>query len=324
MPIPLRCKIFRPLMAVFAAAIAAHGPAQAQTYPQKPIRLLTAEVGGSADFSARTLARALSASLGQQVVVDNRPSGVIPPDIVAKAQPDGYTLLLYSNGVWTLPLMQAAPYDALTAFAPVSLTTRSPNFVVVHTSVAAQSIRELIALARAKPGQLNYGSGAPGAATHLAGELFKRMAGVEITRIPYKGGGPALSALLGGQVQVMFPTAASVSPHVKAGRLRALAVTGAQPSPLFPEIPTVAASGVPGYVAEQYIGVFAPAKTPVAIINLLNRELINAVRLPDTRERFANAGVEPVGTTPQEFAAAIKADIARMIVVIKSTGITAE
>ena len=286
--------------------------------------MLTAEVGGSADFSARTLARVLSVSLGQQVVVDNRPSGVIPPDIVAKAQPDGYTLLLYSNGVWTLPLMQAAPYDPQTSFAPICLTNRSPNFVVVHASVAAQSIRELIALAKAKPGQLNYGSGAPGAATHLAGELFKRMAGVDITRIPYKGGGPALSALLGGQVQVMFPTAASVSPHVKAGRLRALAVTGAQPSPLFPEIPTVAASGVPGYVAEQYIGVFAPAKTPAAVVNLLNRALVAAVRQADTVERFANAGVETVGTTPQEFAAVIKADAARMVKVIQATGITAE
>jgi tripartite-type tricarboxylate transporter receptor subunit TctC len=298
--------------------------AGAQPYPHKPIRLVTAEVGGSADFSARTLAQALSASLGQQVVVDNRPSGVIPPDLVAKAQPDGYTLLLYSNGMWTLPLMQAAPYDPQAAFAPVSLTSRSPNFVVVHTTVAAQSIRELIALAKAKPGHLNYGSGAPGAATHLAGELFKAMAAVDIVRIPYKGGGPALAALLGGQVQVMFPTAASVSPHVKAGRLRALAVTSAQPSALFPDIPTVTASGLPGYVAEQNIGVFAPAKTPAAVIERLQREVNAAVRRPEVRERFANAGVEPVGTTPGEFSAVITADIARMKQLIQSTGIRAE
>jgi tripartite-type tricarboxylate transporter receptor subunit TctC len=316
----------RRTIALFATLFAAlaSGAADAQPYPHKPIRMLTAEVGGSADFSARTLAQVLSVSLAQQVVVDNRPSGVIPPDIVAKAQPDGYTLLLYSNGVWTLPLMQAAPYDALTAFAPVSLTSRSPNFVVVHPSVAAHSIRELVALAKAKPGQLNYGSGAPGAATHLAGELFKSMAGVDIVRIPYKGGGPALSALLGGQVQVMFPTAASVSPHVRTGRLRALAVTSAQPSPLFPDVPTVTASGVPGYVAEQNIGVFAPAKTPAAIVELLYREILGAVRKPEVKERFANAGVEPVGTTPQEFATVIKADVARMTILIKSSGIRAE
>ncbi len=309
---------------VALAAALAGAAAGAQPYPHKPVRLLTAEVGGSADFSARTLAQALSASFGQQVVVDNRPSGVIPPDIVAKAQPDGYTLLLYSNGMWTLPLMQAAPYDPQAAFAPVSLTSRSPNFVVVHTSVAVQSIRELIALAKAKPGQLNYGSGAPGAATHLAGELFKSMAGVDLVRIPYKGGGPALSALLGGQVQVMFPTAASVSPHVKAGRLRALAVTSAQPSPLFPDIPTVTASGVPGYVAEQNIGVFAPAHTPAAVIERLHREIVTALRRPELRERFANAGVEPVGTTPQEFAAVIAADMVRMAKLLQSTGIRAE
>jgi tripartite-type tricarboxylate transporter receptor subunit TctC len=316
----------RRTIALFATLFAAlaSGAADAQPYPHKPIRMLTAEVGGSADFSARTLAQVLSVSLAQQVVVDNRPSGVIPPDIVAKAQPDGYTLLLYSNGVWTLPLMQAAPYDALTAFAPVSLTSRSPNFVVVHPSVAAHSIRELVALAKAKPGQLNYGSGAPGAATHLAGELFKSMAGVDIVRIPYKGGGPALSALLGGQVQVMFPTAASVSPHVRTGRLRALAVTSAQPSPLFPDVPTVTASGVPGYVAEQNIGVFAPAKTPAAIVELLYREILGAVRKPEVKERFANAGVEPVGTTPQEFAAVIKADVARMTILIRKSGIRAE
>jgi tripartite-type tricarboxylate transporter receptor subunit TctC len=311
------------LFATLFAALAS-GAANAQTYPHKPIRMLTAEVGGSADFSARTLAQALSASLGQQVVVDNRPSGVIPPDIVAKAQPDGYTLLLYSNGVWTLPLMQAAPYDAVTAFAPVSLTSRSPNFIVVHPTVAANSIRELVALAKAKPGQFNYGSGAPGAATHLAGELFKSMAGVDIVRIPYKGGGPALSALLGGQVQVMFPTAASVSPHVRSGRLRALAVTSAQPSPLFPDVPTVTASGVPGYVAEQNIGVFAPAKTPAAIVELLYREILGAVRRSEVKERFANAGVEPVGTTPREFAAVIKADVARMTILIRKSGIRAE
>jgi tripartite-type tricarboxylate transporter receptor subunit TctC len=316
----------RRAIALFAALFAAlaSGAADAQPYPHKPIRMLTAEAGGSADFSARTLAQALSVSLGQQVVVDNRPSGVIPPDIVAKAQPDGYTLLLYSNGVWTLPLMQAAPYDAVTAFAPVSLTSRSPNFVVVHPTVAANSIRELVALAKAKPGRLNYGSGAPGAATHLAGELFKSMAGVDIVRIPYKGGGPALSALLGGQVQVMFPTAASVSPHVRSGRLRALAVTSAQPSPLFPDVPTVTASGVPGYVAEQNIGVFAPAKTPAAIVELLYREILGAVRRPEVKERFANAGVEPVGTTPREFAAVIKADVARMTILIRKSGIRAE
>ena len=314
-----------PKVLIVAGAMIFFAPsALGQPYPHKPIRMLTAEVGGSADFTARTLALALSATLGQQVIVDNRASGVIPGDIVAKAPPDGYTLLLYSNGVWTLPLLQHAPYDPVKDFAPIALTSRSPNFLVVHPSVPANTVRELIALARARPGQLNYGSGATGAATQLAGELFKSMAGVNIVRIPYKGGGPALNALLGGQVQLMFPTAASVAPHVKSGRLKALAVTSAQPSPLFPDVPTVAASGVPGYEAVQNIGVFAPAKTPAAIITRLSREIIEVVARPDVKERFMNAGVETVGTTPQELTAVIKADMARMAKLIKATGIRGE
>jgi tripartite-type tricarboxylate transporter receptor subunit TctC len=216
------------------------------------------------------------------------------------------------------------PYDPVRDFAPVTQVANVPNVLVVHPALPANSVKELIALAKAKPGTLNFASGSNGSAGHLAGELFKSMAGVDIVRVPYKGGGPALLALLGGQVQVMFPTAASVSPHVKSGRLRALAVTSAQPSLLFPDVPTVAASGVPGYVAEQNIGVFAPAKTPAAIIDRIYREIVAVLGKPEVRERFGNAGVEPVGTAPQEFAAVIKTDIARMTALIRSSGIRAD
>jgi tripartite-type tricarboxylate transporter receptor subunit TctC len=313
-------------MWMFPAALVILGATavSSQPYPNKPVRVVTAEVGGAADIALRIITPALSGSLGQPVIVENRISGVIPADTVAKAQPDGYTLLLYSNGVWILPLMQKAPYDPVRDYAPLTLTMRSPSFLVAHPTLAVNSVRELIALAKARPGQLNYGSGGTGGAGHLAAELFKAMANVDIVRIPYKGGGPALNDLLGGQIQLGFLSSASVSPHMKTGKLKTLASTGAQPFALFPEVPTIAASGLPGYESEQLLGMFAPAKTPVAIVNRLNQEIVQTLNRAEVRERLSNIGVETGGNTPAQFAAMIKSEIARMGKVIRDAGIRAD
>ena len=289
-------------------------------YPVKPLRLVTAEVGGGSDFVARLIAVPLSANLGQQVIVDDRPS--IAPEIVAKAQPDGYTLLLYGSALWTLPLMRKrVAYDAVRDFAAVSLVARTPNILVVHAGVAVHSVPELIALAQAKPGQLNYASGAAGSPNHIAGELFKALARIDIVRIPYKGSGPALNALIGGQVELAFAPAASAMLHVRNGRLRALGVTSAEPSALAPGVPTVAAGGLPGYESVANYGVFAPAGISAALVSRLNKEIVLVVKRPDIRERFLNAGSEAVGSTALALAAARNADMAQVSKVIKEAGI---
>ena len=305
--------------------VAGAGAAAAQPYPHKPVRMVTAEVGAGGDFVARMMSPGLSDSFGQQVIVDNRGgSGVIPIDIVAKAAPDGYTLLVFSSAFWTLPFLQNVPYHPVNDFAPITLATMTPLLLVVHPALPVKSIKELIAVAKAKPGTLNYASGISGSATHLPAELFKAMAGVDIVRVAYKGGGPALNAIIGGEVQVMFATASGAGPQVKAGRLRALAVTSAQPSTLFPELPTVAASGLPGYDAASTMCVFAPARTPAALIQQLNREMVRVLTKPEVKERFLRAGSEVVAGTPAQLAAAMKADRAIMEKVIKDAGIRAQ
>ena len=310
------------LVAVSACCIA--GTTPAQTYPYKPVRIVTSEVGGSADFQSRLIGHGIAAALGQQVIVENRGGGVIPGDTVAKALPDGYTLLYTGSAHWLLPLMRDnVPYDPVKDFAPITLPVRAPNLLVVHPSVPAQSVRELIALAKAKPGALNYGSGAPGSSSHLAPELFKAMAGVDIVHIPYKGTGPAINDLLGGQLQMMFPNAAAVMPHVKAGRLRALGVSSAQPSPLAPGVPTVSA-GLPGFESVSNLGIFAPARTPAAVIRRLNQEVVRYLQTAEAKERMLNAGVETVGSTPEQLAAVVNAEMARMGRIIKSVGIRAD
>jgi tripartite-type tricarboxylate transporter receptor subunit TctC len=294
-----------------------------QDYPNKPIRIITADPGGSNDFLSRVIAQGISEPMGQQVIVDNRASAVVA-GMVAKSMPDGYTLLVTTGIVWILPFLQATSYDPVKDLAPITLAVSSPNILVVHPGVAVNSVKELIALAKAKPGELNYGSGATGSTSHLAAELFKAMAGVNIVRIPYKGAGPAVNGLIGGQVQLMIATSGSVAPHIKSGRLKALAVTSVQPSEIFPGLPTVGASGLPGYDAASMIGVFAPAKTPMAIVNRLNLEIVKTVNRPDAKAKLFNAGMEIVGSSPAQSAAAIKADMARMGKVIKDAGIHAE
>jgi tripartite-type tricarboxylate transporter receptor subunit TctC len=301
------------------------GVASGQNYPNKPVRIVTAEVGAAGDFVARMVAPGLSESWGQQVIVENRGgSGVIPIEMVAKAQPDGYTLLVFGSALWLLPFIQNVSYNPLRDFSPITLAASTPLLVVVHPSLPVKSIQELITFARAKPGELNYASGIAGSATHLPAELFKAMAGVNIVRVAYKGGGPALNAILGGEVQVMFATSSGAAPHVNSGRLRALAVTSAQPSALFPDLPTVTASGLPGYDAASTMCIFAPARTPAALIDRLNREIVRILNRADVKERFIRGGSEVVAGLPEQLAATMKADMTRMGKVIKDAGIRAE
>ena len=301
-------------------------PVFGQPYPNKPIRMVTYEAGGSGDTVARLIAQELSAALGQQVIIDNRggAGGAIAIETVAKAPPDGYTLLHYGNGLWLLPLLRDnMPWDPVRDFLPITLTHRSAIILVVNPSLAAKSVNELIALAKARPGALNYGSSGAGSTGHLAGELFKAMAGVNMVHIAYKGTAQALTAVVGGEIQLEFASVAATAPHIKAGRLRALAVTSAQPSALAPDLPTVAAT-LPGFESAGMTGMFAPAKTPAAIINRLNQELVQVLNRADVKEKVFNAGAEIGGNSPQQFAAAIKSEMGRLGKVIKDAGIRVE
>jgi tripartite-type tricarboxylate transporter receptor subunit TctC len=301
--------------------------AGAQDYPLRTVRIVTAEAGGSNDIATRIIAQPLGTALGQQFIVENmgQASGVIAAQTVAKASPDGYTLILYGASLWLLPFFRDnPPFDLARDFAPVIWTNRGPNLMVVHPSLPVKTVRELIVLARARPGALNYGSSSLGAANHLAAELFKTMARVDIVHIPYKGTSPALNDVIGGQLQVMFPNAPSAGPHVRSGKLRGLAITSAQPSPLFPELPTVAATGLPGYEAVSIYGVFAPAKTPPAIVAKLNAEIGRILSRAEVKERFAGIGVETVGGTPGEFSAVVQSETMKWGKVIRDAGIRAE
>ncbi|MGZ8262613.1 MAG: tripartite tricarboxylate transporter substrate binding protein, partial [Burkholderiales bacterium] len=297
---------------------------QAQAYPSKPVRMITTQPGGAVDLVARLIAQRLGDSIGQPVIVESRGGGLVAIDLVAKAQPDGYTLLFYGSTVWMAPLLQRVTWDPVKDFAPITLAMSYPNLLVVHPSLPAKSVRELIALARARPGELNFGSGSIGASTHLAAELFKAMTGAPIAGIPYKSGAAAMVALVSGEVQLMFSTVGLVAQYVKTGRLRALAVTSAKPSPLAPGLPTVAAAGVPGYESVSHVGLFAPAQTPATVIQRLNRETVAALRRPELREQIANAAAEAIGSSPEEFAEAIRQETARWTKVIKDTGMRAQ
>ena len=321
MPRVLACMFFVGVTVLGADRVSAQG------YPNKPIRIVTSQPGGGTDFVARLIAQGISGPLGQPVIVDNRGggSGAVAGEIVAKAQPDGYTLLSYGPAIWIMPLLRSnVPYDPVKDFSPISLTDSSPNVLVVYPTVPAKSVKELIALAKSKPGALNYARAAAGGPTHLSAELFKAMAGVDIVPIAFRGGGPAVIGMLGGQCcQLMFATAASVTAHVKSGKLRALAVTSAQPSALFPGMPTVAAT-LPGFKSELINGIFATAGTPAAVINRLNREIVQFLNRADVKERFFKAGVEIVGSSPQQLGATIKSELATWGKVIKNAGIRDE
>ena len=294
-----------------------------QAYPVRPVRLVTNDPGAGLDFTARLLAQGLTPNLGQQVIVENRGGGggAIAAELVARATPDGHTLLWHNNGIWTLPLLKTVSYDPLRDLATITQGTLSPNILVVHPAVAAKSVGELLALARAKPDTLNFVSGGPGAPTHLAAELFKAMANIRIVHIPYKGSGPALNALLGGEGHMMFTVSNGGLPHIRSGRLRALAVTSAQASMLLPGVPTVSESGVPGYESATIHGLFAPAKTPPALIARVHQEVVRVLSRADVKEKFRGLASETVGSTPAQFTAVIRADIARLSKLIKDAGI---
>lgn len=290
-----------------------------QAYPSRPVRIVTSEPGGGNDILARIVAEGLTNSLPQRAIVDNR--GIVAVEIAAKAAPDGHTLVVYGATIWLMPLLRdKVAWDPLKDFTPVTLAVQLPNILVVHPSLPVKSVRELIALAKAKPGELNYAAGTIGVSPHLAGELFKALAGVNITMVPYKGGGPALNGLLGGEVHLMFPNAGAAMPQIRSGRVRALAVSTAKPSTLVPDLPTIA-STVPGYETMATICVFAPARTPAAIINLLSREMGRTLTRPDVKERLFSLGAEVVASSPAELAAYMRTDMARMGKVLKDAGV---
>lgn len=296
-----------------------------QTYPNKPIRVVTAEPGGGGDVVTRIIGQGLTASLGQQVVVDNRAgSVVIQAEVMSKAPSDGYTLLVSGNTFWILPLLQPVPYDPIRDYSPITVTTSSPAVLAINPALPANSVKELIALAKARPGALNYASGVMGSTTHLASELFKSMAGIDVVRISYKGAGSAAMAVVAGEVQMMIIPMSTATPFIKSGRMKALAVASAQPSALLPGLPTVAASGLPGYESATLHAVFAPARTPQAIVSRLNQEIVRYISSPDASEKLFNAGLEIVGSSPEQSAVTIKAEMARMGKVIKDARIRAD
>jgi tripartite-type tricarboxylate transporter receptor subunit TctC len=301
------------------------GIAAAQEFPTRTIRIVTSEPGSGTDYIARMMATGMGANVSKPVVVENRGGGILAVDAVLKSPADGYTLLLYGTSLWLSPFMRDnPPYDPLADFAPVTLAAVSPNLMVVHPSLGVDGVRDLIALLKTKPGQYNYASGSTGSPTHLAAELFKTMAGIELVRIPFKGTGPAINALLGGQVQVMFVSSSSVMPHIRSGKLKALGVCTAQPTALAPGMPTVSATGLPGFEASSFFGVFAPGRTPPALIARLNAEILHVLGRADTRERLFNSGLDYVGNTPAEFLTIIKAEMAKWGKLIKSAGIREE
>ena len=295
----------------------------ASSYPDRPIRIVTAEAGGGNDFAARQIAQGLAATVGQPVIVENR-SFIQAVEIAARAQPNGYTLFYYGSTFWMAPLLGKVSYDPQKDFSPIVLTANSSNVLAVHPSVQARTVKELIALAKAKPGELNYASGPTGNANHLAAELFNYMAGVNIVRVAYKGTPQAVNDVIAGHVQITFNNAAGSVPHVKSGRLRGLAVTGVERSALLPDLPTVAASGLPGYESGTISGMWTPAGTPAPVVDRLYRETVRILARPDVKERFFNTGIEATGKPPADLAVAMKTDMARMEKLIKALGIRVE
>ncbi len=319
--IDLTLTFFAALALTFACAVAS-----AQTYPAKPIRLVVPyPPGGPLDIMARAIGQKLTEAWNQPVLVDNRAGagGNIGADLVAKSAPDGYTLLMGAVATHAInpTLYSKIPYDPVKDFAPVALVAQVPNILVVNPAVPATTVRELIDLARAKPGYLNFGSGSTGSTGHLAGELFKAMAGVQMVHIPYKGAAPAMADLLAGQVQLMFDNLANSLPNVKAGRLRALAVTTLARSPAMPDLPTIAESGLPGFDLTTWFGLMAPAGTPPEIVARLNAEIVRALNAKDMRERLQKMGAEPLAVnTPEHFAAFIRAEAEKYAKVVKDSG----
>lgn len=317
---------------ITAALLAALAPAQsavAQSYPTKPIRwIVTYPPGGPTDVVARAIGAKLTEAWGQQIIIDNRAGagGMIGTELGARAAPDGYTLLFGTSAGMTInPALQSKlPYDPVKDFAPVSLLVINPQLLVLNPTVPANSVKELVALAKAKPGQLNYASVGQGSPNHLGMELLKALTGTNIVHVPYKGTGPAITDLLGGQVQLMFNSMPTVLPLVRSGKLRALAVGSTQRISAIADIPTVAESGVPGFENVTWYGMFAPAKTPREIVNKLNAQVVRILAEPDMAQRLSSQGAEPRSSTPDELAKFMRVEFERWAKVIKSAGVKVE
>jgi tripartite-type tricarboxylate transporter receptor subunit TctC len=285
------------------------------------VRIITAAAGGGSDHATRLIATPLAAGLGQQVIVDNR--GLLAADVAAKAPPDGYTLLLSGQTLWLLPFMRQNVASDVSDFTPITTATEAANILVVHPTLPAKSVKELIALAKARPGELNFATSGNGNSVHLAGELFKSLAGVDVVRVNYKAGSQAVTDLVAGQTQFMFGVPASVMPHLATGRLRALAITSEKRSALWPDLPAIAQT-LPGYDVASRLAIFAPAGTPAAIVKRLNEEIVRVLRRSDIREKFIATGIEPVGDSPEALAAIVESEIERMGRIIKAAGIRAD
>ena len=297
-------------------------------YPDHPIRFVVpVAAGGGNDIVARLLAQKLTDAWGQSVVVDNRPGAAtaIGAEIVAKAIPDGYTIMLTSvSFAINAGMRKQLPFDPVRDFATITQVARVPQIMVVNPAVPATTLAEFIALAKAKPGQLNYASAGTGSSTHLAMELFMDMTGTKLNHVPYKGTAPGLTDVIAGHVQITFDAIPPTLPHVKSGRVRALAIGGTQRFPTLPDVPTLAEAGLPNYTFQSWFGIFAPARTPEAVVRTLNRELVRIIALPETRKAFVELGIEPVGTSPEEFGKYLRAEIARWSDVMRAHNIRGE
>lgn len=320
MPVTVFRVVFAICFSIGAAAVSS------QTYPAKPVRIIVPfSPGGSTDVTARILAQKLTEAWRQQVIVDNRAGagGNIGAEAVAKAAPDGYTLLLATTGVMGINhrLYRSLPFDAVRDFAPVTQIGALPLILIVHPSLPAKSVRELVSIAKARPGQLSYASSGVGSATHMTGELFRMMAGVDVVHIPYKGSGQAMVDLISGQIGMAFDQITSSLPHVESGKLRALAVTSAKRFPSVPNLPSVAEAGISGYESVSWNGIAAPANTPRDIVMRIQGEIARALQSADIKERFFKDGIEPVGSTPEQFAAHIRSERVKWEKVVAAAGI---
>lgn len=316
--------------ALAAACLACPLPVSAQTpggYPSKPIRFVVGfSPGGTTDILARALGQKLSESMGQPVVIENRPGAntSIATELVARAAPDGHTILLNAQGHATNATLMKLAFDPIKDFAFVSLVAETQNLIVLHPSFPPRTVRELIAFSRKHPGEVNYASSGTGTTVHLSAELFQLMTGIKWVHIPYKGGAPAMTEMLGGQTSLMFGSMLTVIGHARAGKLRAIAVTGERRATGLPDIPTVAESGVPGYNVTAWYGVAAPAKTPPAAVSRLNTEIVRALNSPDLRQRLVSQGVDPVGTTPEQYTAFVQKEVHKWAKVITAANIKSE
>ena len=311
---------------LFNATLTLTSAKAADSYPSKPVRMICPSVpGGTTDLAARIVAQKLSEDWKQQVVVDNRggASGVIGTEMAARSAPDGYTLLLGTMSTHAVnpAFSRHVPYDPVKDFAPVSLVVSAPQMLAVHPTLPARTAKELIALAKAKPGHYSYSSSGTGSTPHIAFELFKLMSGIDVVGIQYKASGPAITDLVGGQVQMMMTGVLALLPHVKSGKLRALAITSPARSAALPDLPSVAESGVPGFDVQVWFGVFMPAGAPRPIVAAVNERIRKMLESPDLRKRLVDQGADPASSTPEAFGALVKSDLARWIKVVKATGV---